>query len=130
MAQTVIIRGDEQRKLAYDLIRRAPADAVVTIKEASRNLDQNAKLWAMLSDISRAMPEGRRHTPEVWKALMMNACGYAVQFETGLNGEPFPVGFRSSRLTKAQFADLITVAQEYGDRHGVPWSEPNPYGDQ
>ena len=130
MAQTVILRGDDQRALACDLIRRAPADAVVTVKEAARNLDQNARLWAMLSDISRAKPEGRRHTPEVWKALMMNACGYAVQFETGLNGEPFPVGFRSSRLTKAQFADLITVAQEYGDRHGVPWSEPDPYGDQ
>ena len=127
MAQTVILRGLEQRAMACELIRRAPADAVVTIKEATRNLDQNAKLWAMLSDISRAKPEGRAHTPEVWKALVMHDCGHAVQFEHGLNGEPFPVGFRSSRLTVRQFADLITCAQEYGDRHGVQWSEPNPY---
>jgi hypothetical protein len=127
MAQTIILRGDAQRALACDLIRRAPVDAVVTVKEASRNLDQNARFWAMLSDISRAKPEGRTHTPEVWKALMMHACGHAVRFEQGLNGEPFPVGFRSSKLSKRQFADLITVAQEYGDRHGVQWSEPNPY---
>jgi hypothetical protein len=80
----------------------------------------------MLSDISRAKPEGRAHTPEVWKALMMHACGHATRFEMGLNGEPFPVGFHSSKLSVRQFADLITVAQEYGDRHGVVWSEPHP----
>lgn len=127
MAQTVILRGDAQRRLACELIARAPANAVVTIKEETRNLDQNARFWAMLSDISRAKPEGRTHTPEVWKALMMHACEHAVQFEHGLNGEPFLVGFRSSRLTVRQFADLITCAQEYGDRMGVQWSEPNPY---
>ena len=63
MGQTVILRGDAQRALACDLIRRAPQDAVVTIKTATRNLDQNARLWASLSDISRAKPEGRMHTP-------------------------------------------------------------------
>jgi hypothetical protein len=57
---------------------------------------------------------------------MMHACGHATRFESGLNGEPFPVGFHSSKLSVRQFADLITVAQEYGDRHGVVWSEPHP----
>jgi len=126
MAQTVILRGLEQRALACGLIRSAPQDAVVQISAAKRTLDQNAKCWAILSDISRAMPEGRRHTPEVWKCLFMAACGHAVQFEMGLDNTPFPVGFRSSRLTKSQMADLITFALEYGDRHGVAWSEPHP----
>jgi hypothetical protein len=129
MAQTVILRGDSQRALACDLIRRAPVDAVVTIKEATRNLDQNAKLWAMLSDISRAKPEGRAWVPETWKAAFMHSLGHQVQFCEGLDGAgPFPLGFRSSRLSKRQFADLITVVQEYGDRHGVAWSEPPPKG--
>jgi hypothetical protein len=129
MAQTVILRGDSQRALACDLIRRAPVDAVVTIKEATRNLDQNAKLWAMLSDISRAKPEGRAWVPETWKAAFMHSLGHQVQFCEGLDGAgPFPLGFRSSRLSKRQFADLITVVQEYGDRHGVTWSEPQPKG--
>lgn len=127
MAQTVILRGLEQRAMACELIRRAPADAVVTIKEATRNLDQNAKLWAMISDVSRAKPEGRTHAPEVWKCLFMAACGHTVRFETGLDGNPFPIGFSSSRLSKRQFADLIETVYEYGSRHGVVWSEPNPY---
>ena len=129
MAQTVILRGLEQQALACELIRRAPPDAVVTIKEATRNLDQNAKLWAMLSDVSRAKPEGRSWVPETWKAAFMHSLGHQVQFCEGLDGSgPFPLGFRSSRLSKRQFADLITVVYEYGDRHGVQWSEPPPKG--
>lgn len=127
MAQTVILRGLEQRALACAMIERAPADSVVKISGPTRNLDQNAKLWAMISDVSRAKPEGRAHTPEVWKCLFMAACGHTVQFEMGLDNRPFPIGFSSSRLTKAEFADLITTVAEYGDRHGVQWSEPNPY---
>jgi hypothetical protein len=124
VAQTIILRGGRQRMLARQLIEQAPDDAVVTIRAASRSLDQNARLWAMISDISRAKPEGRMHTPEVWKCLFMSACGHAVQFETGLDGKPFPIGFRSSRLTKAEASDLMEFVSEYGARHGVVWSEP------
>lgn len=123
MSQTVILRGDSQRMLAKALIDKAPVDAVVTVKEATRNLDQNARLWAMLSDISRAKPEGRRHTPELWKAIFMSACGHEVQFLNGLDGLPFPAGFRSSRLTVRQMADLISFVAAYGDQQGVKWSE-------
>lgn len=124
MAQTIILRGPVQRDFARYLIDRAPVDAVVTIAEAKRSLEQNSRLWAMLSDVSRAKPDGRMHTPEVWKTLFMHACGHAVQFEMGLNGQPFPTGFRSSRLTKSQMSDLMEFIAEYGARHGVRWSEP------
>lgn len=127
MAQTVILRGASQRRLAHDLIDRAPVDAVVKIAEAKRTTDQNAKAWAMFSDISRAKPEGRMHTPEVWKCLFMQALGHEAQFEMGLDNRPFPVGFKSSQLNKSQMADLITFAYEYGDRHGVNWTEKSPW---
>jgi len=124
MAQTVILHGPSQRSFAKTLIDRAPVNAVLTIREQNRTLDQNAKFWAMLSDVSRAKPEGRTHTPEVWKCLFMHACGHAVQFEVGLNGQPFPTGFKSSRLSKSQMIDLIEFLYEYGARHGVQWTEP------
>lgn len=126
--QTIILRGDSQRNLAKAFIDQAPVDAVITVKEATRNTDQNARMWAMLSDVSRAKPDGRRHTTDVWKALFMQACGHEVQFMHGLtDGSPFPIGFRSSRLTVRQMADLITFIQAYGDEKGVKWSEPNRY---
>ncbi len=124
MAQTVILAGPSQRALAKQLIDRAPYGAIVTVKAATRSNEQNAKLWAMLSDLSRAKPEGRLHTPEVWKQLVMHACGHAVQFEVGLNGQPFPTGFRSSRLTKGQMSDLIEWIYAYGAEHRVVWTEP------
>lgn len=101
---------------------QAPAYSFATIKPQKRTDDQNAKLWAMLGDVSRAKPQGRRHIPEVWKELFCHACGHAVQFELGLNGQPFPVGFRTSRMTKDQMADLITFIQQWGDEQGVVWS--------
>ena len=125
MAQTIILDGPRQRAVAKQIIDRAPVNAVVTIREASRNLDQNARMWAMLSDVSRSKPEGRHWTPETWKAAFMHSLGHQVQFCEGLDGSgPFPLGFRSSRLTVRQMADLITVIQEYGDRHEVVWTDP------
>lgn len=124
MPHTIILAGKSQRAYAKQMIDAAPQDAIVTIRPANRTNAQNDKLWALLTDLSVAMPEGRKHTPEVWKALVMHACEHDVQFVLGLNGEPFPTGFRSSRLTKAQMADLIEWIYQYGAEHGVVWSEP------
>ena len=123
--QTIRLLSDHNRLLAHQLIERAPHAAVVEVREATRSNDQNAKMWAMISDVSRAKPEGRVHTAEVWKCLFMAACGHAVQFEMGLNGQPFPIGFHSSRLSKAEMSDLIETIYEYGARHEVKWSEPH-----
>ena len=119
---TVRLTGAAQREYARRLVMAAPDYAVVTIKPGDRTLDQNSKLWAMLSDVSRAKPEGRKWTPETWKCAFLHSLGHQVQFAEGLDGSgPFPLGFRSSKLNKAQMADLITTIQEYGDRHGVAW---------
>lgn len=126
MPHTVILAGDRQRALAARYVAEAPVGYVVTVSEPKRTLDQNARMWAMLTDVSRAKPEGRSHPPETWKALFMHACGFEVRFEMGLNSEPFPVGWRTSRLSKRQMADLITFISAYGDQHGVQWSEPHP----
>ena len=122
--QTVILRGRAQRDLAKRLIDLAPDNAVVNVAQAARTVDQNAKMWAMLSDVSRAKPDGRMHTPEVWKSLFMSACGHAVQFEQGLDGHPFPVGFKTSQLTVGEMRDLIEFIYSYGAERGVVWSEP------
>ncbi len=91
--QTVTIIGDSQRNYAKSLIDNAPVKSVVKINDApTRTQIQNDKMWVMLGDISKAKPEGREYTTDLWKAVFMNACGYQVQFINGLYGEPFPVG--------------------------------------
>lgn len=123
MSQVVHLRGEYQRNLAKSLIDKAPDNAVIKISPERRSDDQNAKMWAMLSDVSRARPEGRRHIPEIWKCIFMAACGHEVAFEQGLDGRPFPIGFHSSKLTKAQMSDLIEMIYSYGAQHGVKWSD-------
>lgn len=126
MTQTVRLVGPSQRQLAHQLIDKAGDGYVVQISEPKRTDDQNAKMWAMLSDISRQKPLGRRCTPEQWKALAMHACGWAVQFENGLDGQPFPVGFRSSRMTKKEMATLIEWLMWFGAENNIVWSEAYP----
>jgi hypothetical protein len=124
VTHTVRLTGAAQREYAKRLIDAAPDYAMVTVRAGDRSLDQNAKMWAMLTEVSRAKPDGRNWTPETWKAAFMHSLGHQIQFADGLdNSGPFPLGFKTSKLTKPQMADLITVIQEYGDRHGVDWSD-------
>jgi hypothetical protein len=119
--------GPNQRQHACNVIMGAPDGYIVTVREPTRNLDQNARLWAMLGDLSKQEPAGIKATPEEWKCLTMHACGWECQFLPGLlDGRPFPIGFRSSRLTVKQMAALITWLRAYGDEQGVVWSEPHP----
>lgn len=111
------------REPIHRVVNAAPRGSVITIKPPRRSIDQNAKMWAMLTDISIAQPEGRSLTPDVWKSLFLHALDHAQRFEMALDGKGMvPVGFRSSRLSKTQMADLITLIEEYGARHNVKWS--------
>lgn len=123
--QTIILHGESQRRFGKQLIDQAPQGAVLNIKKAKRTTDQNAKMWAMLSDVSRAKPEGRCCTPDTWKLVFMQALKHEIQFEIGLDGKPFPIGHSTSKLNKSQMADLIEVIYEYGSRNGVQFTGPD-----
>ena len=124
MSYRTILNTPYSRERAKRLVDAAPEGFVAIVEEPKRTLDQNAKMHAMLADIALAKPLGRRHTPDDWKAIAMNACSWECAFLEGLDGRPFPVGFRSSKLTKAQMSTLIDWLQAFGDEHGVQWSEP------
>lgn len=119
--QTVILSGPYQRSIAKRLIDGAPLDAVVNVKAASRSTDQNALLWTLLSQISLAKPQGRSLPPEVWKALFMNSAGFTCTFEPSLDGKGVvPLGFKSSRLNKAEFSDLLEAIYSFAAEHEIP----------
>ena len=123
--QTITLANPSVRELAHRLIEAAPAGAVVNIKEAARTSDQNAKMWAMLSDIARAKPMGRVLSTEVWKALFMNAAGFTCTFEPTLDGRGvIPLGFKSSRLSKSEFSDLIECMHAFAAEHGITFTDP------
>ena len=123
MAQTVTLDSRYRREEAHKLVDLAPIGAVMTIAMPKRSTDQNALMWTLLGFISRAKPGGRKHTPETWKALFMHAMGHQSRFEMGLNGEPFPAGFRSSQLNKSQMSELIEFIPAWGAEQGVRFGD-------
>lgn len=127
--QTFILISDRVRENAHAAIRNAPAGFRVKVEPPLRTSDQNSKLWAMLNDVARAKPEGRNWAPETWKAAFMHFLGHQVVFAEGLNNTgPFPVGFRTSKLTVRQMIDLIDCIYAYGAEHGVEWTETRKGG--
>jgi hypothetical protein len=119
--QVVILSSGYRRMQAKQLIDRAPDGAVVEVREAKRSNDQNALFWSLVSQIARAKPDGRVLSPDAWKSLFMAAAGFQCTFEPSLDGKGVvPMGYKSSRLTKAEFSELIECVNAYAAEHGIP----------
>jgi hypothetical protein len=124
IGQTVRLVSDHARKIAADLAYKAPHGSIANYRPPTRTNDQNSKMWAMLSDIARAKPQGRDLTTDKWKSLFMDDIGIPADWEPGISGGVVNVGYRSSRLSKEQMSDMIESIYAYGAEHGVEWSEP------
>ncbi len=85
---------------------------VMELRPAKRTDAQNAALWSLLGQIVKARPvhNGVHMDAETYKALFMHALGREVRFVPTLDGSSMlPLGLRSSKLTKAEFSDLIEL---------------------
>lgn len=112
------------RETAHRIVDTAPTGSMFAVKPPRRTIDQNALMWTLLGELAAQKPEGRELTPDVWKSLFLHALDHAQRFEMALDGRGMvPVGFRSSKLSKQQFSDLIETIHEYAARHGVEFSE-------
>lgn len=124
MAAVVRLINASTRARAKHWLNIAGDGVTVTFRKPTRSSDQNSKMWAMINDIRQQKDKhGKTMEPDIWKAAFMRACKHEVAFATGLDGEPFPVGFRSSQLNVSQMADLITFIQQWGDEVGIQWSD-------
>lgn len=119
---TTILR--KNREYAHRLVDVAPVGSVMTVSAPKRTIPQNDKMWAMLSELAAAKPDGRSIPPHKWKSLAMDAAGLKPEWERSLDGESMVcVGYKSSRMSKAQMSDVIEAIYEYAARHGVDLGE-------
>lgn len=95
---------------------------VLTIEQEKRSLDQNALFWSVLSDLSRqVMWHGEKLTKEEYKDLL--TAGLKKQRAIpGIDGGFVVLGSSTSKMTKAEMTDLITLAHAFGDERQVKWS--------
>lgn len=121
---TIRLATAAQREHAKRLIDRAAADHVMHVAEETRNDRQNRALWGYIKQLRKQLPELAKFSPEDVKLRFLHALGAELRFLPELEGQGmFPVGYRSSVLTKEQFGGLLTLIQEYGARHGVQFVE-------
>lgn len=122
----IIVNGPVDRRKAASWCQKAPAGCRIEFKEAKRTTEQNAKMWAMLTDIATQKEHaGRRYSADQWKILFLHACGREVQFIPALDGTTFlPWGQSSSDLSKAEMSELIEFMLAWGAENGVVWSDP------
>ncbi|WP_342711544.1 recombination protein NinB [Bradyrhizobium sp. B124] len=113
------------REKAIDWIMRLPPGTRVEFKEPQRTLEQNDRMWAMLTDIARQCTlNGRRWSTDQWKVIFLHELGREAQFIPSLTGSFIPYGQSSSDLGVKEMSDLIESMFAYGAENGVRWSDP------
>ena len=117
----ITLRNEGLRAKLLAWANRVPVGWRVEFKEPKRSLEQNDRLWEMLTRISKTFDlAGRKFDPEAWKAIFMQAMGKEVTFLPTLDEKSFfPSGFRSSDLSVREMSDLQTFIEQYAAERGV-----------
>ena len=115
MKQTFIIQPSPHpsRQRAIEAIRTAQDGFVVTLAEATRNLEQNAALWPCLQAFSDQLEwpvNGAmcKLSPAEWKTILSAAWRReSVRVAPGIDGGMVMLGERTSTLSKREFSELL-----------------------
>lgn len=99
------------------------------IKPEKRNLPQNAKLHATLTEIAEQREwAGKKRDPETWKRLMVaawcRARGEAVELLPAIDGQGVDIVMRkTSTLTVAECSELIEFVLAWAANEGIEVAE-------
>ena len=103
---------------------------VLEVRPEKRSDAQNRLLHALVADIAAQVEwAGAKRDAEVWKRLLTAAWsrvhGQHVEVLPALDGHGVDlVPARTSKLTKAECADLCTFIEAWGVEHGVRFTAP------
>ena len=122
----LILSHDLVRQKAIKWVQTAPVGTRLTFQEAKRTNEQNALLWASLTDVAQQREHfGRKYSPDQWKSIFMAALGKEMQFVPALDGQGFiPLGHSSSDLAVKEMADLLSLIFAWGAENNVTFNEP------
>jgi hypothetical protein len=110
-------RDPHIRWFAAELAKLKPEDD-------KRSTDQNRKLWAMLRDLSeQVIWHGNKLADHEWKDVL--TAGLKRQkVAPGIDGGFVVLGAKTSKMTKAEFSELVELLHMFGAQQGVKWSDP------
>ena len=92
---------------------------MLTVAPSTRSLQQNARLWAMLTEISHQVDwYGNRLTPDEWKDVFTAALS-KQDVVPGIDGGFVVLGKSTSRMTRGEMSELQTLMEAFGAEKGV-----------
>ncbi len=126
----IIVKGDADKARAAHWCEIAPPGTRIEFKKAKRSVEQNDRMWAMLTDVaSQLVWHDEKLTPADWKLVFLDALRRARNEESrtvqGIDGNSFvSLGKSSSDLTKEEMSDLMEIIAMFGAAHKVVFSDP------
>ena len=124
MKQTYIMAHDIARQRAIEAVRTAPEGYAVTVSPPTRTSDQNARLWASLNDVSKQVVwHGRKLDSESWKHIFSSSLKKMDVVPNIENTGFVALGLSTSRMSKAELSDLLTLVYAFGADRDVVWTE-------
>lgn len=122
-AQTIFLVGPRQKQFAHQCIEAAPEDHVCVIRKKTRSIEQNSRLWALLTDVSdQVVWYGKKLSPESWKHIFSSSLK-KQEVVPGLHGDFVVLGQSTSQMTIAEMRDMQELISAFGAEQGVKWSE-------
>ncbi|MCA6254600.1 MAG: recombination protein NinB [Phenylobacterium sp.] len=122
----VILNRASDRERVQAWAAKAPWGTRVTFQEAKRTSDQNARMWAMLTEVARQVEwDGLKLSADDWKLIFMAALKQELRMVRNLDRTGFvQLGRSSSDLSVAEMGDLMDLIAAFGAREGVTFAEP------
>ena len=113
------------RPAAIEAVRNAPDGYLMTLQPPKRSLEQNAKLWAMLTDVAaQVVWYGLKLTAEDWKDVLSASLRKEMRTVPNVDGNGLVVlGMRTSQMSMRELGELIELIYAFGASHEVKWSE-------
>ena len=121
----IILRSRQDRDKVKGWIDQLPDLSRVSLARPKRSLPQNDRLWAMLTELAEQKPVhfGLPMDPVKWKAVMMQALGAEMVMLPTLDGQNwFPLGLRSSELSREEMSNLLEYMEAWAAQNGVTFS--------
>jgi hypothetical protein len=98
---------------------------VVSVTRATRTLEQNAKVHAMIEEFSQqAEHRGQKFSADDWKILLVHGFGKEVRLLPALDGGLIGVPARTSHFTVSEGSDFIEYLNAKGVEYGVKFKAP------
>ena len=127
----IILHRQSDRDRAASWVRQAPWGTRITFQEAKRTTDQNARMWAMLTEVARQVEwDGLKLSADDWKLIFMAALKQELRMVRNIDRTGFvQLGRSSSDLSVAEMGDLMDLIAAFGAREGVTFAEPERVGE-